>query len=180
MNFDENLEIERKYIIELPTAKDIEEIRSADGVSGYSVSKIEQIYLAAVGKTHRIRRRESDGRVKYYETVKIRVDKMSAIENEREITESEYLELSKKIRQGSRPINKVRHLFYFNGQPYEIDVYPFWKRTAVLELELADRGTRVAFLPQIRVIREVTGDKRYSNSALADSPVPESENIMKV
>lgn len=180
MNFKENLEIERRYIIELPTEKDFEEIRSTDGVSGYSVSKIEQIYLASLGKTHRVRRRECEEGVKYYETVKIRVDKMSAVENEREITEGEYLELSKKIRPGSRPINKVRHLFYFNGQPYEIDVYPFWKKTAVLELELADRGTRVEFLPQIRVLREVTGDKRYSNSALADSPVPESENMTKL
>ena len=177
MELNENLEIERKYIIEKPDESDIEAIKSFAGVTDYNVSEIEQIYLFAIGRTHRVRRRSWDSETRYYETLKLRVDKMSAVESEREITREEYLALSKNIRPGSRPISKVRHYFKYNGQPFEIDVYPFWKRTAILELELVDRGARVEFLPLIRVIREVTGDKRYSNSALADSPVPESENV---
>ena len=176
MEFDKKLEIERRFIIAKPTLQDFSLIKKNACVSEFSISKIEQVYLLALGKTHRIRRRENEAGVRYYETVKRRVDNMSAIEEEREIDALEYESLKTKIRPGSRPISKTRYSFFYNGQSYEIDVYPFWASTAMMELELRDRDTRVEFLPEIRVIREVTGDKKYSNSEMANSPVSEEHN----
>ena len=177
MEFDKKLEIERRFIIAKPTADDLEAIRRVCDARGLRVSIIEQVYLFSLGTTHRVRRREDADGVRFFETVKRRVDGMSAEEMEREISEAEYLGLKKKIRPGSRPIIKTRYAFFYNNQSYEIDVYPFWERTAMLELELEDRDKKIEFPSAIRVIREVTGERKYSNSSMADAPIPECENI---
>lgn len=177
MEFDKKLEIERRFIIAKPTPEDLEEIRKGCDGHALRISKIEQVYLFSLGTTHRVRRREDGDGSHFFETVKRRVDGMSAEELEREISESEYLRLKEKIRPGSRPIIKTRYSFFFGNQSYEIDVYPFWERTAMLELELDGRDKKIEFPKEIRVIREVTGERKYSNSSMADAPVPECENI---
>ena len=50
---------------------------------------------------------------------------------------------------------------------FEIDVYPFWNDRAIMEIELDDEGQEIIFPPEIQIIREVTSDKRYTNSSLA-------------
>ena len=176
MEFDKKLEIERRFIIAKPTADDLEQIRRECDSGEVCVSEIEQVYLFSLGTTHRVRRRDGGDGARFFETVKRRVDGMSAEEMEREICESEYIRLKEKIRPGSRPIIKTRYSFYIDNQSYEIDVYPFWKKTAMLELELDDRDRKIKFPKAIRVIREVTGERKYSNSSMADAPVPEREN----
>lgn len=157
------IEIERKYVIALPDAR----IMSA--FEGYSSSEIVQIYLESeVGITHRIRSRAfAGGRTLYYETKKIRIDKMSSHEYEREIDREEFDALSLRIAEGSRPIVKTRHTFDYMGQTFEIDVYPDWERTCIMETELPSRDTEVTFPDFIRVVAEVTGDKRYSNASMS-------------
>ena len=157
-----NLEIERKYIIAKP---DIEKMQKADG---YSKSAILQIYLPSKnGETHRIRRRVYSDRTVYYETVKVRVDKMSSNEFEREITKEEFDLLRGSPEADSRPIEKDRHTFVHKEQLFEIDIYTEWKNTAIMETELASRDTSVDFPDFIEIIREVTGDKRYSNAGMS-------------
>ena len=156
------IEIERKYIIEMP---DINLLRSLDG---YNRSNIVQTYLKSIdGATRRVRMRTSEGSSRYYETVKARIDEMSSTEVEREIDREEYLELLKHAREDSTPIEKVRHLFYYDSQLFEIDVYPNWQNTAIMETELDNRETEVEMPEFIHIIREVTGDKRYSNAGMS-------------
>jgi CYTH domain-containing protein len=156
------LEIERKYIIKKVGADVLYSL------SDYTVSEILQIYLDSdVGVTHRIRRRKYKDITVYTETEKLRIDKMSAVEREREISESEFLSLSEKIKQGTRPINKRRHTFEYGGHIFEIDEYPEWKRTAILETELEEREETVDFPDFIEVLAEVTGDGSYSNAGMA-------------
>ena len=50
---------------------------------------------------------------------------------------------------------------------FEIDVYPFWKDRAIMEIELDDEGQEIVFPPEIQIIAEVTTDRRYTNSSLA-------------
>ena len=165
------VEIERKYIIEKPSAEDM------SAMEGYLSSRITQIYLTSRrGVTHRVRRREySDGRTEYTETKKIRINKLSAIEDESEITRDVYDDLSKNIREGSAPVEKIRHVFKYKGKLIEIDEYPFWNRSCILETELSSESEFVALPPFIKVINEVTGDHAYSNSSMAsrfpDEPV---------
>ena len=56
----------------------------------------------------------------------------------------------------------------------EIDIYPFWKKQAVLEVELESEDTPLTLPPYITVLREVTGEKAYKNRALA-AHIPEED-----
>ena len=168
MNREIPLEIERKYVIMLP---DLDVLR---GKEGYTVSRITQTYLrSAPHVTHRVRRREYEGGTVYTETKKIRIDKISSFEDEREITEAEYTSLLDLKDGGATPVIKTRHTIPYDGLTVEIDVYPEWQRTCIMEIELPSRETRLNVPPFVTVVQEVTGDKRYSNAAMARSFPPE-------
>ncbi len=156
------IEIERKYIIRKPR---IDDLRLMDE---YSESRITQIYLASEdGKTRRIRRREYDGRVEYTETEKVRIDAMSAFERERGLTEAEFEALSRDIDKESRPLYKKRYTFSYLGQLFEIDEYPEWSDTCIMETELLSREESAPMPDFIVIISEVTGERSYSNAAMA-------------
>ena len=139
-------------------------------MSEYTKSDILQIYLPSdMGETHRIRRRVYSDRIKCTETRKIRIDKMSSTEIEGEISQSDFDLLAKNPLEGRTPIEKTRHTFIFKGQTFEIDIYPNWKNTAIMETELSDREKLVTFPSFIEIIREVTGNKAYSNAAMSKS-----------
>ena len=156
------LEIERKYVIEKP------EISVLGLHDEYTVSDIEQTYLeSAQHVTHRVRARRYSDHTVYTETKKVRVDKMSAYEDERQIGVEEYLELIKKRKSGTVTLMKTRHTFSYLGQVFEIDVYPEWTKSAILETELDSREKEVEFPAFINVIAEVTGEKKYSNASMS-------------
>ena len=156
------VEIERKYVISLP------DIAILKLQSGYTVSEIEQTYLESEpAVTHRVRARRRGDKTVYTETKKVRIDKMSVFEDERELEEEEYRSLLLKKAQDTVTVRKTRHTFIYKGQLFEVDVYPEWTRSAVLETELATRETEVEFPDFITVIAEVTGDKKYSNAAMS-------------
>lgn len=157
-----NIEIEKKYIIIKP---DIDELSKMED---YTFSEIEQIYLSSPkGITHRVRSRKFFDKKVFTETTKVRIDKMSAYENEREIAEEEFLSLALQRDGETRPIKKIRHTFDFCGQTFEIDIYPEWKNTAILETELECREKTVEFPSFIKIVADVTGDKRYSNASMS-------------
>lgn len=156
------IEIERKYVIALPCEEELSRMPE------YTRSEITQIYLPTVnGVTHRVRKRVRDGVAVYTETRKIRIDAMSSEEIEREIEADEFDRISLQKSEDSRPILKTRYTFIYFGQLFEIDVYPEWKKSAILETELEDRGKEVLFPDFIRIIKDVTGNKLYSNAAMS-------------
>ena len=158
----QNVEIERKYIIEKPNLKLL------SGMDGYTSSEIEQVYLdSPTGITHRIRRRTYSDREEYTETKKVRIDKSSSYEDERAITAEEYNVLLQKRAEGSIPLKKVRHTFKYSGQIFELDFYPYWTHTCIMETELPTRDTVVDMPPFIRIVREVTGEREYSNASMS-------------
>lgn len=156
------MEIERKYVISMP---DITVMRNQEE---YTVSEIQQTYLESEAHvTRRVRARHYDSSVVYTETKKVRVDKMSAYEDEREISESEYVELLGEKKRGTVTIVKTRHTFAYLDKTYEVDIYPAWQRSCILEVELPSRDSDVAMPDFIHLITEVTGDRRYSNAAMS-------------
>ena len=159
----DKVEIEKKYLIMKPAVEDM------SGCEGFSYSDIVQIYLPADGgATHRIRSREyPDGRVEYTETTKVRIDKMSAYEDESEIDKETFDSLAENILEGTRPIEKRRYVFEYCGQIFEIDEYPEYENSCIMETELSSRKDTVTMPPFIKIIADVTGDKRYSNASLA-------------
>lgn len=156
------VEIERKYIIAKPNTFDMQ------AMGDYTSSDIVQIYLKSTpAVTRRIRSRAYSDSTVYTETVKVRIDAISANESEREITAEQFFELSREIADGSRPLRKTRHTFSYGNHTVEIDVYPEWENTAVLEVELRGRDELVILPDFIEIIKEVTGDKRYSNAQMS-------------
>ncbi len=157
------IEIERKYVIKMPSEPEMSKM------TDYKKDKILQIYLPSEnGTTRRVRSKSGAAGVVYTETQKVRIDKMSAVEREREITEEEFLKLSAVPRKNTSPIKKTRHTFKYEGQVFEIDVYPDWKSTAIMETELSTRELKVKMPDFIEIVREVTGVKEYSNSAMSE------------
>ena len=158
------IETEIKLIIEKPGEEALREM------AGYTESRITQIYVEDPKLTHRVRRREySDGRVVFTENTKARISYISSVENEREITEEEYLEISKRIERGASPLFKTRRTFEYSGRVVEIDYYREWQSTAILEVELESENEHPELPPFIKVLRDVTGDKKYSNHSMAHS-----------
>lgn len=166
---DSKIEIERKYIIKKPS---VESMRSMDN---YTESRITQIYLESErGETHRVRSRIYPDKSVYTETVKRRVDEMSAYEDEWEISESEFSIKSKGIDKSTRPIVKERYTFSYGGAVVEIDVYPEWEYHAIMETELESRASVVEIPEFIEIVREVTGEREYSNASMSRAFPPES------
>lgn len=154
-------EIERKFLIRRPAAAWLE--ANCDG------SDIIQTYLKteATGHSDRVRRREGKDGVVYTHTVKRRISDLRREEQEREISEGEYLALLQRADPERRSIEKRRYVLAYEGKDFEIDVYPFWQDRAVMEIELADEAEAVKLPPEIEIIKEVTQDRRYTNAALA-------------
>ncbi len=164
------LEIERKYIIKMP---DLSLLASQPD---YTESRITQIYISGeAGETRRVRRRVYPDKTLYFETIKRRVDAMSSEESEREIDAAEYERLAEGILPETQPVNKRRLTFTHLEATFEIDIYPEWQVTAIMETELPSRDTVVTTPPFITVIREVTGNKAYSNAAMSRVFPPEDK-----
>ena len=156
----EQFEIERKYLIVLPS----EEFLRARGED----TEIVQTYLLArEGETARVRRRGKGDRVCYTHTLKRHITDIRRVELEREVDREEYERLLSEADPERNPIRKTRWCLPYRSQMFEIDVFPFWSDRALMEIELEDEDQPVEFPPGIRVLREVTEDGRYTNSALS-------------
>ena len=168
------VEIERKYLIGMP------DLSALSRLSGCVVSKIEQTYLPdpAPGVTERIRLRRFPDRVEYTHTVKIRLSEVEAREEEETVDETVYRDLYSRRDPALQTVKKTRYAFPVGKQIYEVDVYPFWERTAILETELADPSLHAEIPPFLTVIREVTGERAYANRNLARRIPPEPDGIV--
>ena len=130
--------------------------------------EIVQTYLTATnGEESRVRQRGLDGNYIYFQTTKKKVTELKRVEVERRLSKDEYLRLLMDADPTCRPIRKTRYCLTFDNQYFEIDIYPFWKDKAILEIELADESSEIRFPAQIKVIKEVTDDDSYKNASLA-------------
>lgn len=158
----EGLEIERKFLVEKPDLRKLDLKRTLSIIQTY-LSNGEK------GSQRRVRRIAENGRVSYTFTEKVYITPVTRQENEFEITEKEYNELLCQRRTDCVPIVKVRYCFLYMDQLFELDTYPFSDKLAVLELELKDPEQKIIFPGDVNVLREITGDRHYSNAALANA-----------
>lgn len=158
----EPYEIERKYLIDYPDIRYLESLTTCRKV------EIIQTYLnAEPGCELRVRQRGENGNYLYYRTEKRRVNDVRRVELERRLTEREYLTALMDADTALHPIRKTRYCLTWEEQYFEIDIYPFWTDKAIVEIELTDENQPVSMPDFLRVQKEVTDDKRYSNYALA-------------
>ncbi len=166
------IETERKYLVRMPS---LDALRC---MPQHTESHIEQIYLLSFdGETHRIRRRTWIDRTQYTETIKHRINAIQAYEEEREIDEQTYRQLQADRDPSRRVICKIRHTFVYNSQCFEVDIYPFWSHQCVVETELSDPTVHPLFPPCLCKLREVSGNRRYSNASLSRA-IPAEEADM--
>lgn len=160
-------EIEHKYLIRYP---DVDWLCRQDGAR---VREMLQTYLtAAPGETRRTRAVKEGEKITFFYTRKVRQSTLSATEEERQISATEYETLLAERDTTRNNIHKTRYSFPYGGHMMEVDIYPFWQDRAILEVEVRGEEETVLLPRGLRVIREVSADKRYKNVNLAkDIPI---------
>lgn len=167
----DHLEIERKYLIRYP------DLDWLAGQCGIRCAELSQTYLCSDGMdSRRVRSWTENGETTYYKTAKRQMTERTRIEEECAVTEQEYLTLLRERDPNRRTINKTRWILPWGNHYLEIDVYSFWTHQAVLECELKSEDEEFSVPEELHTIREVTGDRRYLNSALALS-IPAEDKL---
>lgn len=156
-------EIERKFLIEMPDLQKLENDPNCQKVN------IIQTYLKSdQDEEMRIRQRgDENGNFIFYLTQKVRVSKMVREEIERRLTKEEYLTLLMTADTNKHQIRKDRYCIRYGTEYLELDVFPFDKERAIVEIELLDEKQEVTLPDWMKVIKEVTGNSYYDNSTLA-------------
>lgn len=83
------------------------------------------------------------------------------------VSAREYLELLAQKDPHRAEVVKRRYAFPWNGQYFELDFISSPIRIVVLEAELTDEQAQLILPPFVKVIKEVTGDKRFTNASIA-------------
>ncbi len=159
------LEKERKFLIsdfKLPSDLPVQ------------VVDIEQVYLKSTKPDveERVRRRGQDDSFVFYRTSKIPTDKSDTRqEQEWQISEDEYNFAVKYDADPLRlPVVKQRHVFLWNNVYYELDIIKSpnnSKGLTLLEVELTGDNNHLEIPDFIQIVKEVTGDKNFSNFYIA-------------
>lgn len=158
----EPYEIERKFLIEYPDIKILEENPNCRSI------EIIQTYLNSENDDEiRVRQRGENGNYIYFKTIKKKISDIKRVEIEKRLSKDEYLTLLMDADTQKRQIRKTRYCLTYNNQYIEIDVYPFWNDKAIAEIELSDENEEIKFPNYIKVIKEVTDDDTYKNASLA-------------
>ena len=156
-------EIERKFLIEMPNLDYLESLNNCKKV------QIVQTYLKSNDDEEiRIRQRGSEGNFTYSKTRKINISGIKRIEIENRLTQEEYINELINIDPNKGQIIKDRYCLCYDNQYFEIDIYPFWKNQAILEIELNNEKEQINIPPFINVIDEVTENQEYKNSTIAE------------
>lgn len=157
-----NQEIERKYLIAYP---DCTVLDAQDEAVRW---EIVQTYLQSQPtEDRRVRRVETAGTVRYFYTCKTKKSDLARWEDEREIDKTAYETYLSEADDAFVPLRKTRYRIPYGGFLAEIDLYPQVREWAILEIELESEEQEAPLPPWVSVIREVTGEKRYSNRTLA-------------
>ena len=161
LHFLNRTEIERKFLVEVP---------DLGALPHYARVPIIQHYLKNdKGEKWRVRARGGEHARLYTETKKSGHTGLSCSENERVISKEEHHRLVMTLLDRSRrPIEKDRHCFVWEDQYFELDIFLHPEiRHAILEIELMKEDQPVLLPPFLKVIKEVSHDPAWKNSALA-------------
>ena len=152
------IEEERKYIVEV-TGELPESI----------ISEITQTYLVAEpGCEVRLRKRGWQGKYVYVHTTKTPVSETECVQTERQISNNLYTSLLQQADPYRQTIQKTRHSFIWKGQYFELDTFSHpLQGLRILETKGVASDESVKFPPFIRVVEDITGNKRYYNYNIA-------------
>lgn len=150
-------EIERKFLVEYPK----KELLASLPLCSYV--EISQAYVNKDRHRFRVRKRGKNGEFIYIKTEKIKISDMRRAETECRISRRDY----EQAVRGERVLSKRRYLILYKDKCFELDVFPFWKDRALLEIELKSESEPFELPPYLNPIREVTAESEYRNSVIA-------------
>lgn len=156
------LEIERKFLIEYPDLKALDEDPFCHRV------EISQTYLEDSKGSFRVRKRGENGDYLYFLTRKKKISGITRTETEVRINGQEYSDLMRSAKPPLKTIEKHRYCRIYKNRYFEIDVFPFWKDRALMEIELKSEDEEYELPGDIKVIREVSSEKKYTNKSIAE------------
>ena len=152
----------RKYLISMPDMENLAERYAAVPID------MVQTYLCMTNPCieRRVRRQKHGGEYMYFYTEKhIRPDG-TKWDTEKPITEKDYNRYLLEADPELQSVDKTKYRFVYDSCRFEIDVYPFSADKAVMFRY--SENDEAAIPPEIRAIREVTGDPDYKNKQLAN------------
>lgn len=162
LGLPEPVESEFKFAVPLSTLATVKE----NDIKVVKTDILQTYLLSPEGEERRVRKRSLDGCPTYYYCSKKKTDQAHVrIEKEAIINEGEYRVLLEQGDPNLAPIEKERHCFLFENTYFELDHYknpdlPF----ATLEIETETIPKLPDFITESV---DLTGNKEYSNSALA-------------
>ena len=150
-----------KYLIEMPELSALEQNYQATGVS------MMQTYLQSPNPQlrRRVRQQQNGSEYLYFYNEK-RETETEKWETEKPISEREYIRYLMEADTSFHAVYKTKYRFLYAEQRFEIDVYPFCADRAILRMARQENAEE-NLPPEIRVIREVTGDPNFKNSRFA-------------
>ncbi len=152
------IEKEGKYIVEL-----------MGEIPDCIDSEITQTYLVAEPDCEvRVRRRTWNGKTVIVHNTKRLVSETEQIETERQIDNNLYRSFLQQVDPYRQTIQKKRKSFVWKGQSFELDTYisPY-PGLQILESKGVVGVEDGKFPPFIKVIENITGNKRYYNYNMA-------------
>lgn len=159
-----HLEIERKFLLKRFPKRIIEKYKRS-----VQILDMVQYYFFINGIWQRYRVVNSNGKkTKYIHTIKKSLEPGIYEENERLITEKEFLAKRKEHNKNYAVIRKTRYVIKYKGLKFEIDVY-LDLNLVVLEVELPELKHQFEYPEGLfeEIIIEATGMKQFSNFSLA-------------
>lgn len=165
------LESEKKFLVKFPDSwSNLAEL--FDGI--VDVKRISQTYLIPENGEPSARARKTieglsgNTDTVYHFNQKTPVETGVHKEKEYEISQKEYEKYLKKASPDKCEVQKTRFVFKYHAQIFELDVFKgHLKGLAILEIELKDIDDTVELPPFLKIIKEVTKDKRFNNFSLA-------------
>lgn len=153
---------ERKFLIEYV---DETALAAYDPVE----QNITQTYLKSrnKGTERRTRKVVSNNAISYFYTEKRPISPVERIENERLLSQKEYLRLTDEVDPAYGSISKRRYCFLYQDRYFTVDTYPISANRAILDVQLTDKDETPALPPEIRVIKDVTDDPNYQGAMIS-------------
>ena len=151
----------RKFLVEMP---DVDALAAR-----YNALTLDmmQTYLRMVNPSieRRIRQQKNGEDYLYFYTEKHFMPDGAKWDTEKPISEKVYIRYLMECDSDLHSVRKLKYRFIYEGCRFELDVYPFSRDKAVLFMYSGSADA--AMPPEIRVLREVTGDPAYKNRQLA-------------
>jgi predicted ATPase len=153
---------ERKFLIEYVDESDLAAYQPVE-------QHITQTYLKArkQGTERRTRKVVSNNAISYFYSEKRPISPIERIENERLLSEKEYIRKNAEVDPEYGSVSKRRFCFIYNGRYCTVDTYPTNPNSAILDVQLNDKDEQVDLPPEIKVIKEVTGDVNYQGHMIS-------------